>query len=274
MVHALGIRVVGDEAFLARGNAHNEEGYWETPELVTMNQRLLAFLGGSWREVPPMPAGWERSWWLEPYRRRARALVAAIPGERRAWKDPRLTLTLPFWQRVVPEARYVLCFRNPLDVHRSLERREGMDVGEAVRLWGIYSAAALRETVGRPRLLLFYEDFFDPARRAVERLAAYLAVPPADVGVVHETLRHHAHGDADVFRHPAVDAREQALWEALVAYRDRPGPDTEAALDRLAATYPRSGSGTTTAARRWRYRGRWVGGTLKMLLREGIPAPT
>ena len=204
LVHELGIPVVGDEKFLARGNVHNEEGYWETPELVTMNDRILAFLGGDWRHVPPMPAGWEKSPWLGPYRTHARRLVSAIPGERRTWKDPRLTLTLPFWQQVIPAARYAVCVRNPLDVQQSLERRDKMGVEEAVQLWALYTALAVSYTAGAPRLLLSYGDFFTEGRHPVWDLAAFLGVePPRDPSsTVHSELRHHAHSPADVLDHP------------------------------------------------------------------------
>jgi hypothetical protein len=266
LVHDMGIRVVGDERFLAKGNAHNQGGYWETPELVTLNNRLLAFLGGSWREVPPLPSGWADSPWLLPYRSRAAALIRAIPGDRRAWKDPRLTLTLPFWKRVVPATRYVLCFRNPLDVHRSLERRDGITLPEAVRLWGIYSAVAIRETVGEPRLFLFYDEFFDGADPA-RRLAQFLDVPAGLSAHIREDLRHHTHGSEEVIRHPEVPEAVKDLWRALERFRQGgQGPADEAELNRAAYAY-RDGF-RIPWSRRLRWYGRWVGGTLKMMMRE------
>ncbi len=39
------------------------------------------------------------------------------------WKDPRNSITLPFWLSVFPQARIVHIYRNPIDVAKSLERR-------------------------------------------------------------------------------------------------------------------------------------------------------
>jgi hypothetical protein len=274
LTHELGIPVVGDEDHLAHGNAHNQGGYWETPELVTMNNRLLAYLGGDWREVPAIPPGWALSPWLAPYRAHARTLIRVIPGERRSWKDPRLTLTLPFWRQVVPTTRYVLCFRNPLDVHRSLERRDNMSLLEAVRLWGLYSALAIRDTVGEPRLLLFYEDFFQPDQKPLDRLTAFLGVSAAgpDALSIQTDLRHHAHTSADLLNHPEVPDSVKLLWETLEHYRQGGmTQDDEALLNQAARAFTLDLS--IPLSRRIRRRWRWLGGTVKMMTRERGTTP-
>lgn len=61
----------------------------------------------------------------ERFRKRAMALVEERRGVLRpwGWKDPRTALFLPFWDSVVPDARFLFVFRPPWDVVDSLFRR-------------------------------------------------------------------------------------------------------------------------------------------------------
>jgi O-antigen biosynthesis protein len=164
------------EDVLAKARSSNPEGHWEHYRLMRLNERILRALGGSWREPPEMPPGWESSPELAAERDEARALLfESFAGhELWGWKDPRSSLTLPFWQCLIAEMRYVICLRNPLDIAASLERREGMSVAQALALWRVYVAAALAQTAGRPRLLVRYEDFFADRVGTAQRLARFV----------------------------------------------------------------------------------------------------
>jgi glycosyltransferase involved in cell wall biosynthesis len=157
------------EQVLTKAKQSNPVGHWEHYRLMRLNERILRSLGGNWRETPPMPPGWESSEELAELRDEARAMLAESFGgqELWGWKDPRNSLTLPFWQALVPQMRYVICLRNPAEVAASLLRRDGIALEDGVRQWLRYLAAALVNTVGRPRLLVAYESYFrDPAGAA------------------------------------------------------------------------------------------------------------
>ena len=96
----------------ARSN--NESGYFELKELVYLNNDILAYYGGSWDDVPELPPGWEKSDELAYIRDGARVLLERHFADSPlwGWKDPRTCITLPFWQRLVPGLRYVICVRN------------------------------------------------------------------------------------------------------------------------------------------------------------------
>ena len=87
-------------------------------------------LGGTWSEPPVLGAGWETDTALGDLRQRARAVIHQDFGAAPlwSWKNPRTCLTLPFWQRLLPSMRYVICLRNPIDVARSLRRRNGFSL--------------------------------------------------------------------------------------------------------------------------------------------------
>ena len=62
------------------------------------------------------------------------------------WKDPRTTILLPFWQMLIPNLRFVIGVRNPLEVARSLRKRDGMSIGAGAYLWYRYTRAGVRDT--------------------------------------------------------------------------------------------------------------------------------
>lgn len=164
----------GDDV-LARARDANPDGFFEHYRIVRLNERILRALGGNWRDPPVLPPGWESSEKLAGAREEARALLAESFGVRPlwGWKDPRNSLTLPFWQALVPDMRHVICIRNPIDVAGSLSRRDGMPLEQALKLWLAYVAQALIHTSGRSRLLVPYESYFDDLDGAALRLAHF-----------------------------------------------------------------------------------------------------
>lgn len=222
----------------------NPEGFWEHFDIMRLNELILRSLGGSWRAPPPLPPGWETSEALEPQRTYARELLEGFEGQALwGWKDPRNCLTLPFWQRLVPAMRYVICLRNPIDVAASLERRDGIPRREGLELWLTYVASALVNSSGRQRLLVSYEEYFDDWRAAVKRLVRFVGVSAGDgcsaaVELAQQTikseLRHHRTPRAEVSRDPAVPADVASLYLIAQLLRTATSsPDQAIGLDQM-----------------------------------------
>ena len=204
----------------------NPRGHWEQWAIVRLNEEILERFGGSWNRPPVLPDGWEAAPILEDMRFRARALVKSTFGDAPlwGWKDPRTCLTLPFWRRLLPPMRYVICLRNVVDVAHSLETRDGMTLEEAARLWRTYTSAALAHTAGHARLVIFYEDLMADWGRQARRLAEFLEVPerleqPEVLSrieaEVDPTLRHHSTSLAEVLEDPKLPVDAKALYAAL-----------------------------------------------------------
>jgi hypothetical protein len=180
----------------------NPRGFWEHRRFMKLNEKILARRGGDTCDPPPAPPGWEKAGDLEDLRQRARAILEQdFAGARMwGWKDPRTCLTLPFWQHLLPPMRYVLCFRNPVDVARSLQRRDGFSTASGINLWLAYTQRAIRDTAGQPRVVVFYDEFLDDWKWELCRLAEFIDVPSRaqEGGVLRgmadfldQDLRHH-----------------------------------------------------------------------------------
>ncbi len=166
---------LGSEEHLLGPRPDNPKGFWEYAPILELNDEILRRLGGNWREPPPLPPGWETSDDFADLRQKARDLVAhTFRSADWGWKDPRTCLTLPFWRRILPPIHYVICMRSPAEVAASLEQREGLPMEQSIRLWQIYTAAAIEHTAGLPRHFIFYEGVIDSPCEEVSRLARFL----------------------------------------------------------------------------------------------------
>jgi len=112
---------VGEQKDLMAGSEHNEQGFWENKKFVQINNAVLHRLGGAWTHPPSAlaPSTDARLGDLGP---KAMSLVAAFSRhDVWGWKDPRNSLTLPFWKSVAPSMKVVVCVRNPVEVARSFQ---------------------------------------------------------------------------------------------------------------------------------------------------------
>jgi hypothetical protein len=226
MLNLLGVHL-GPDARVMTAGEDNPKGYWEHRPFVDINDDILARFGGRWDVPPVFPPQWFRDPRLEDLRAKARQLMAedfattALWG----WKDPRTSLTLPFWQDVIGPMRYVICVRNPAAVVDSLVRRgNGMTCDKAEQMWIGHMQAILSGTSGQPRLFVFYEDILDDWPQALRELAAFVGDPQrADDPRVHEgvsrflekELCHHRPSLEDLLRDPRLSFATRSLYLAL-----------------------------------------------------------
>ncbi len=227
---------LGDPDAMLPPTEFNEEGHWENRTFLDINDRILERFGGSWDTPPLFSAGWQDLPDLDPLRTEATDFVdwTFAAGTQWGWKDPRTTLTIPFWRRVIPELRFVVCVRNPLDVAASLETRDAMPVEASLVLWQLYTELALTNTDPRERIIVHYDDFFHRFDDTMRSLLEFIGSPELQPGSERESalqlavsagLTHHRHTYEDVIADPHVPAPTRLLYEGLL-YR----PET---VDRL-----------------------------------------
>jgi hypothetical protein len=249
VLNLLGVHLGREDELMPAQPGQNPAGFWEHEELVRFNDELLAAIserpvqeGEGWREALPPAQGWESQASLAPLRRAATELLSSSFGRSSlwGWKDPRTSLTLPFWQLLIPNLAHVICVRHPLDVAASLHRRDGMQRDEALALWLRYNAAAIAGTRGRPRIVVSYERWFRSWQTELERLARFLGVPDeARREHVLETVEREI--DARLWHHRAKpDSAESELppdVRELYAALEQEAADSAGPLDELAATH-------------------------------------
>lgn len=185
---------LGTPSTIMPSSTHNTLGYWEQLPLMFVNDALLAHLGASWHRVPPADQDIVDA--LEPLSHGAAETFREVfPGTSWLWKDPRTCLLAPFWAKTTGDFHAcVVVFRHPNDVARSLLRSEGVEEADGLSLWGSYTTRALRHAMGRPSLLVCYEDALsdpDGFSLAASGLLSEvgLAIPPGGRQRVRSALR-------------------------------------------------------------------------------------
>lgn len=176
----------------------NPEGYWENVRFQNISVALLESWGGAWDVPPPLPQGWEKQADAIALRGQAQQLLKEFTDcPRWGWKDPRASLTLPFWQMLLPDLRAVICVRNPLEVAASLRRRAYSSNAFAFGLWQTYNERLLGATTPERRLVTHYEAYFGDPEAELQRVVDWLgwSVPAETIiqacAAISTPLRHH-----------------------------------------------------------------------------------
>jgi hypothetical protein len=214
---------LGDPARLLKPGPDNPLGYFEVAALMQLDDEVLAALGGAWDQPPVLDPGWERDPGLEPFRARAGEILETTFGPAAdrapvvAFKDPRLSLLLPFWQTVTPIATTIVVVRDPVEVVASLRARKyAVDAAQAASLWLRYVYAAIANDPGC--LVVRHTDIFEDLPATIARLAGHLGLPAPGVGVEADVrahldtgLRHHDAAATPDIENPLLDLA-RAVW--------------------------------------------------------------
>lgn len=191
-LHDAGLHLVSESAEFIRAAEDNPEGFWEHKAIVACNDELLEATGGAWDNPPALPpqgADDPRVAALVP------AAEEALAGLRThahwGFKDPRTSLTVPFWLDLEPELHFVVCVRHPLEVALSLKQRNQNSYSLGLMLWERYYAAVLEAVPSDRRLVSHYEAFFADPDRELARVCEFAGLQPARARV-RTDLRHHS----------------------------------------------------------------------------------
>ncbi len=157
----------------------NARGYWELVPLVEFNESLLRAVGASWSFPPSDNQDLFLSELAQQssYRTQALNLLGSmqVPAHNDwFWKDPRLSLLLPFWREIWGEPRYVICVRDPIEICRSLLSRDKLSFSVSLTLWQRYMLSILRGTQNTSALFVSYDRMLQQPRQECERLSNFL----------------------------------------------------------------------------------------------------
>lgn len=222
LLRACGLDLGGERNF-APVNPDNRLGFAEDLRFVDLNDRLLASAGGAW-DRPPDPARIGRGLTGLLHRAAARRLLRRRSARHRAtghpwgWKDPRMALTMPFWQPLAPEMKVIICLRHPAEVARSLAVRTYGRSDEGEALWLAYNRRLLDAVPHDRRLIVANADVLANPARALAPVLDFIGLPreQAESAEVAALVR------PDLQRKGAAaplaaSAEAQALYDAMLS---------------------------------------------------------
>ena len=199
---------LGEEDDLLPPSPDNTDGYWENRKFVSLNDEVLLELGSAWDCPTQASEGWPHEERFNSIRFKAEILLEQfMDREPWGWKDPRTSLTLPFWQSLdgitMPfwlgrrgKLKIVVCLRDPLEVFESLRDRRFTPSLSGLDLWLTYNQRILDTVLPEDRIVTHYDAYFENAgdelRRVLDFLGLQVSSEVIEVGVriVSGSLRH------------------------------------------------------------------------------------
>ena len=180
--------------------ADNPDGFWEHLGFVALNDELLGALGGAW-DLPPKTDENLSDERPDPLRMKARLRIEGFHSAQIwGWKDPRNSLTLPFWEDLLPGLKTLMIVRNPLEVAYSMGKRNRTSYALGLRLWEIYNRRLFEAASEHDRLVTHYDLFFENPENELRRIANFIGMPDAkvhDAAKLVATRRRHTHFTID-----------------------------------------------------------------------------
>jgi len=119
------------------------KGHYENKKFLQLNINILAAAGGSWKKPPSREAILEVEPLVGPHIKKTveeESLRASNAGFI-SWgfKDPRTTLTIELYVHYLDDPQFVCCYRDPREVAKSLNRRNGFPISQGMELAKVYN---------------------------------------------------------------------------------------------------------------------------------------
>ncbi|MDE6606347.1 MAG: hypothetical protein K2K54_01125, partial [Lachnospiraceae bacterium] len=170
----------GEPQMLYEGDEYNRDGYFEIKEIRLVYEKLFSESHSSWRSTAPLKEelfGEEKAARADYYAGwMANSIEKSIKETEKLWgfKEPSTSVLLPFAKRAFSflgrRPVYAVMVRNPMEVAASLKRREGMEEGQALRLYMKYYISILKGTVGEEVVFFQKEEFVSGKEQAFKKL--------------------------------------------------------------------------------------------------------
>lgn len=163
---------------LMAANSGNEMGYWESQDLANIHDRILSLFGSRWDDPLPIDLDKLPAETIDY----AKTLLAEYivrdfsASQCFVVKDPRICLLIPLWLDVLDslnvQIKIVLPFRHPLEVARSLQKRDGGGLlQKSFLLWLRYVLTAERQTRGLKRCFVGYSHLLANYQEVIGAIA-------------------------------------------------------------------------------------------------------
>lgn len=231
----------GETATLLRAELANPQGFFETPDLQDFVIDLYRSLEiGSWD--PRYPQRLQERAADPSYRNRAVRLIAAMAeqGGPWFWKEPTLSVMLPFWQPLWGDAVYIITVRDPYEAACSWERMKLPSalrgqiraIASSLLRWQHVMLTILQHTEdSRRKIFVHYEDLLASPREQARRLAAFLDRECGtssgedrieQMAATIDPWLNRNRSEAPLSERPEVEASQRDLYEFLLARVDDP----------------------------------------------------
>lgn len=208
----------------------NPTGFWESKDLMTLHDKMLHAVGGSWDDPGYLPEFWGNHEFKQAYHKKFAEIINNEYDESSFFvlKDPRISrfvpLTAASLQSLDIAPKFVIALRNPLEVAASLKKRDEFHLAKSLLLWLDHSLRVEKMTRDWPRTFVLYDELLKGWRSVVRAAASELDVtfpawsPRNDVLIesfVSPKLSHHTFSLDDIMLREDVAQWVKVAYETL-----------------------------------------------------------
>jgi len=183
----------------------NTAGHWEHNRFNYELEGMLRALGGDWASPPANPGDWADAR-IEPFRDRIANVIKSLGVGPWVVKDPRLCVTLSAILAVPQQPpMLVAIYREPEEVAKSIETRDGYPFEYGLALWELYNRLLILQMQAQSERVLWlsYSRLVNEPEDAVLAISSHLkmmgcavadgcvnkAVSSIDPGLRHQRAR-------------------------------------------------------------------------------------
>ncbi len=157
-------------------NEFNPKGFYESLLAYNLNDAILASGGSGWDDWQAFNPDWIRAPQAPGFLERGVEVLAEEYGNSPLFvlKDPRICRLMPFWaqlfQTCAVQPLYVNTHRSPVEVARSLQKREGWPLNAGLLLWLRHVLEAEAGSRESPRCFTSYDRLLDNWGAVIETI--------------------------------------------------------------------------------------------------------
>jgi hypothetical protein len=168
----------GPQKELVPARPSNQDGFWERRDIIYLNDKILSMYGSSWDFPIHTNPEIIRSIAIRNMYQFADTAHTIISTLRPpfAIKDPRLSLLVPFWREIIPNAHMMIVVRNPLEVANSLHQRQNNSIIFGLQLWKSYYQCILSYTHASERFFIFHDYLINANETFIEKISNHLNI--------------------------------------------------------------------------------------------------
>ncbi|MHA1575381.1 MAG: sulfotransferase family protein [Alphaproteobacteria bacterium] len=216
---------LGENLFPA--NFCNPKGFFEDNEAKDINDNFLFLSNSAWYKTEKLKL--KKTRLVAFTKKRIKAFLQDRFQNREMFglKDPRLCRTLPLWQEVLSEMDiqplYVMVVRNPLEVAKSLEKRNNLDEKISLDAWFQHTLEAERYTRSGNRIVISYDETLNNPINVIKKVSKKFEIRLDSSKKTEEKLddfldiklRHSAFSLEDLKNNPSVSKDIFELYKAM-----------------------------------------------------------
>ena len=167
----------------------NPGGFFESRELVDLNEALLDQLGVDWQHPPLHAIQWQRNEFLPRLHAARKSFTQHALNQAWVDKDPRLCLTYPAYQHILLKRTPIAAvIRHPFEVAGSLQARDMIPLAKGLIIWFLYNQHLSRSLIDRD-VLISYQSLVKLEESTINALSTFISNNIPEINCTSDSIR-------------------------------------------------------------------------------------